>query len=93
MTGNVQAIKLLLDREWPAPNRHENKNDVPLVRLVDYTGQHESAERPLIPSTVEDEPTTRPQTVSPASPAPVSTWAIQRPEERETVCGVLRVGR
>ena len=23
MEGNVQAIKLLLDREWPAPNRHE----------------------------------------------------------------------
>ena len=21
--GNVQAIKLVLDREWPAPNRHE----------------------------------------------------------------------
>ena len=23
MEGNVQAIKLLLDHEWPAPNRHE----------------------------------------------------------------------
>ena len=21
--GNVQAIRLVLDREWPAPNRHE----------------------------------------------------------------------
>jgi len=23
LAGNVQAIRLVLDREWPAPNRHE----------------------------------------------------------------------
>jgi len=23
LAGNVQAIRLILDREWPAPNRHE----------------------------------------------------------------------
>jgi len=45
MSGSVPAIKLIMDREWPAPNRHEIKNDVPLVRLVDYTGRSHEAKQ------------------------------------------------
>ena len=45
LEGNVPAIKLLLDREWPAPSRSDlaRADDVPLLILRDYTGR--SAER------------------------------------------------
>jgi len=91
--GNVQAIKLLLDREWPAPNRHEtSRDDVPMVIVRNYTGlefeeravpkaAREFDER-LIPGTVEDPPEATPEPTVRAPDEPeASGWAIQRPDD------------
>ena len=41
LEGNVPAIKLLLDREWPAPSRSDlaRADDVPLVIVKNFTGR------------------------------------------------------
>ncbi len=40
LEGNVPAIKLLLDRESPAPSRSDlaRADEVPMVVIRDYTG-------------------------------------------------------
>jgi len=84
--GNVQAIKLLLDREWPAPNRYDRSNDeLPLVVIRDYTGaHHEHCQERLIPSTVEDPPevTSEPVVRAPDK-AEASGWDVRRPDDEE----------
>ena len=81
--GNVQAIKLLRDREWPAPNRYDRSNDeLPLAVMRDYTGEHhEHCHERLIPSTVDDEPEATSESIVRAPEA--STWTIQRPDDDE----------
>ena len=89
MEGNVQAIKLLLDREWPAPNRYDRSNDeVPLLIIKDFTGEHhEHCQERLLPSTVDDPPeaTSEPTVRAPDAPE-ASGWEVRRPgdEDRET---------
>ena len=79
--GNVQAIKLLLDREWPAPNRYDRSGDeVPLVVIRDYTGKHH--EHCQIPSTVDNPPevTSEPVVRAPDEPE-ASGWEVRRPDD------------
>ncbi len=88
LDGNVHAIKLLLDREWPAPRSGElSRDDTPVVVLRDYTGLrlNDPKER-VIESTPPSEPSAIPGQAPIAEPP---TWSVRRPDDEDRPSGAV----
>jgi hypothetical protein len=78
LDGNVHAIKLLLDREWPAPTRSDaSREGLPMVVIRDYTGRGQEKREERVVESVDAEPTeSLPERT-------LSTWAVRRPDDDE----------
>ena len=88
LDGNVHAIKLLLDREWPAPRSGElSRDDTPVVVLRDFTGLrlNDPKER-VIESTPPSEPSAIPEQAPKAEPP---TWSGRRPDDDDRPSGAV----
>ncbi|MDE0895578.1 MAG: DUF5681 domain-containing protein [Planctomycetota bacterium] len=88
LDGNVHAIKLLLDREWPAPRSGElSRDDTPVVVLRDFTGLrlNDPKER-VIESTPPSEPSAIPEQAPIAEPP---TWSARRPDDDDRPSGAV----
>ncbi len=89
LDGNVHAIKLLLDREWPAPRSGElSRDDTPVVVLRDYTGlRFNQPEERVVESTPPSEPEAIPEQATAEEENP--GWSVRRPDDDDRPSGAV----